>query len=274
METPIQKQFYPTIWQSFKLIIWLVLISILIVIPFAIIGDFFKKYTIQGGGLIDSLIFLVAYVIPFLIIIRLGLKRLRSINSIDFNFKFNKIPFNIIFISIITALAATIIIDPLVELIPMSDSFRDFMLKLAQPNIFSFLSIVIIAPILEEIFFRGIILEGFLKNYSPQKAIIWSAFIFGIIHLNPWQAIGAFATGIIIGWIYWRSNSLIPGILIHFTNNLIAFCGIALSDNKTETFVEFVGGWQIYLTVFGISLIILFVGIKTLEKKFNKTQVC
>ena len=274
METPIRKQFYPTIWQSFKLIIRMVLISIPIAIPFVIIGEFIKKYPNHGSDFIDSSIFLVAYVIPFLIIIRLGLKRFRSINSSDFNLKFNKIPADIIIISIATALAATIIIDPLVELIPMPDSFRDFMLKLAQPNIFSFLLIVIAAPILEEIFFRGIILEGFLKNYPPQKAIIWSALIFGIVHMNPWQAIGATFAGLIIGWIYWKSNSLIPGITIHFTNNLIGFFILALSNNKAGTFVELVGGWKIYFTVLGVALVILLAGFKTLEMKFKNFQAC
>ena len=92
-----------------------------------------------------------------------------------------------------------------------------------QPNISSFLTILIAAPLLEEVFFRGILLEGFLKNYSPAKAITWSALIFGMVHLNPWQAIGATVDGLLIGWLYWRTNSLIPGLIIHMFNNLIGF---------------------------------------------------
>jgi len=83
METPIQKQFYPTIWQSFKLIIRMVLISVPMIILLKFIGDFLKKYFNQGSDLIDSSILLVVYVIPFLIIIRLGLKRPYSNNLGD-----------------------------------------------------------------------------------------------------------------------------------------------------------------------------------------------
>lgn len=46
-------------------------------------------------------------------------------------------------------------------------------------------SAVLLAPVLEEMLFRGIMLDGLLKRYSPTKAIVWSAVLFGIVHLNP-----------------------------------------------------------------------------------------
>lgn len=58
-------------------------------------------------------------------------------------------------------------------------------------SIYLYGTIILVAPIFEEIFFRGIILEGFLNRYKPLAAIIASALIFGIFHLNIPQFINA-----------------------------------------------------------------------------------
>jgi membrane protease YdiL (CAAX protease family) len=62
------------------------------------------------------------------------------------------------------------------------------------------LATVVVAPILEEIVFRGMLLRGFLKHYSVRKSIIISAIFFGIAHMNPWQFIAGLAAGIVLGW--------------------------------------------------------------------------
>lgn len=64
-------------------------------------------------------------------------------------------------------------------------------------------SAVLLAPVLEEIVFRGIMLDGFPKRYSPTKATLWSALFFGLIHLNPVQSVGAFMLGISLGWLHY-----------------------------------------------------------------------
>lgn len=81
--------------------------------------------------------------------------------------------------------------------------------------------LIIIPSFTEEIFFRGFILNGFAKNYSAKKAIIVSALLFGVIHLNPWQFFSAFIIGIISGWICVKTNSILPSIYIHLFNNTI-----------------------------------------------------
>lgn len=89
--------------------------------------------------------------------------------------------------------------------------------------IVALISISLVAPIFEEIVFRGIILDGLLIKYSPKKAIIISALIFGVIHGNFDQGVNAFLIGIILGIIYFKTKSLLPGILIHFLNNTFYF---------------------------------------------------
>jgi len=115
-------------------------------------------------------------------------------------------------------------IDPLVSSIPMPDFVRKFMMEMfCKTDIFSFITIVIAAPLLEELIFRGVILNGFLHNYSPKKAIVVSAVLFGFVHLNPWQFVGATLLGLFMGWIYYKTHCIWLTIFIHFMNNLIGF---------------------------------------------------
>ena len=86
-----------------------------------------------------------------------------------------------------------------------------------------FVAVVIIAPITEELFFRGIILNGLLLIYKPIKSIFVSALLFGLIHLNPWQLLPAITAGILIGWIYYKTNNILLCILIHGFNNASNF---------------------------------------------------
>ena len=75
------------------------------------------------------------------------------------------------------------------------------------------------APVLEEMLFRGVILRGFLRRYSRTFAILWSAALFGIAHLNIYQLATALAVGVVAGWLYERCRSLWPCILLHATYN-------------------------------------------------------
>lgn len=74
---------------------------------------------------------------------------------------------------------------------------------------------ILLIPVLEGLLFRGLFLDSFLKIYSPLKAIIYSSILFSIIHINPMQTLSAFLSGLIIGWLYYKTESLLPCILFH-----------------------------------------------------------
>lgn len=77
------------------------------------------------------------------------------------------------------------------------------------------LLLVVVAPVTEELLFRGIILRGFLSRYSVVTAVTLSALLFALFHLNPWQFIGAFALGLVFGWWYVKTRSLVPCLVGH-----------------------------------------------------------
>lgn len=71
------------------------------------------------------------------------------------------------------------------------------------------------APVTEELLFRGVLLPGLLRNYSPAVAIGQTALLFGIFHFNPAQALNAFLLGLLLGWVYYRCRSLWLCIGLH-----------------------------------------------------------
>ena len=96
---------------------------------------------------------------------------------------------------------------------------------------------VIMAPIFEEIVFRGIIQKGLMnKGIKPWKAIFISAVIFGLVHGNPWQFVGAVLLGSVLGLVYYKTKSLLLPILLHAFNNLCS--AVLIFYGKTESFAD------------------------------------
>ena len=81
------------------------------------------------------------------------------------------------------------------------------------------LLVALVGPVVEELFFRGAIERTLLRKYKPWVAIVVSGLIFGIVHMNPAQVVFASLAGMLLGWLYWRTRSLIPCMVVHVLNN-------------------------------------------------------
>lgn len=89
-----------------------------------------------------------------------------------------------------------------------------------------YVAVGILAPLAEEIVFRGAILRTLLDMMSKKNhwvAIMISAAIFGVVHGNTAQFVNALLMGLLLGWMYYRTKSLVPGILMHWVNNTMAY---------------------------------------------------
>jgi membrane protease YdiL (CAAX protease family) len=84
---------------------------------------------------------------------------------------------------------------------------------------------VVLAPLVEEIFFRGFLFQGFRQRYGWKGGVLLSSFIFGAAHLDPVAFLPTFVLGAVIAYIYHRSNSLWPGIILHVLVNALGVCG-------------------------------------------------
>lgn len=161
----------------------------------------------------------------------------------------------------ITMLAMGFVSEPLSSWLPMPDSIKQVFEKILSNSGWAFATTVVAAPVLEEFILRGVIERGLLRHTTPTKAILWSSFFFAVIHMNPWQAIGAFIAGAFLGWIYWRTHSLIACIFIHAINNgtayLIQILNPELPPDSTYKDLLDILSLHIYPEVFVIFVILL-----------------
>ena len=107
--------------------------------------------------------------------------------------------------------------------------------------------LVSLPSILEELVFRGVILTMFLNRYSSAKAIVFSAITFGLIHLlnlagdkdTVWvlsQVFWSFIIGLFYGYLFFRTGSLLPVIMVHYLGNLFIW---TLTNNiQTNATIE------------------------------------
>ncbi len=169
------------------------------------------------------------------------------------------------------------IISPIGGLIPMPEDFKKSFIQLAgQKGVYTFILMVIAAPVLEELIFRGIILEGLLKKYSPLTSIIISSLLFGIAHFNPWQFVIGLIIGIFSGWVYYKTRSLMPSIIIHAAANFWGFLSRHFTDSDSivnQDFLESCGGLTNLMLLIICSIIIVSICIFNLKKEFIKMEI-
>jgi uncharacterized protein len=103
-----------------------------------------------------------------------------------------------------------------------------------SPAMLFFLGIVM-APVVEEMLFRGFLFKGFRQRYGWKAAPILSSLIFGLSHLQLAAIIPTFLFGCVLAYVYHRTNSLFPGMILHFSINLWGL-GVAFAILKLSAF--------------------------------------
>ncbi|HEY0753684.1 MAG TPA: type II CAAX endopeptidase family protein [Ktedonobacteraceae bacterium] len=87
---------------------------------------------------------------------------------------------------------------------------------------------VLIAPFCEEIFFRGFVFPGLLRDLSPLWAVLVSSALFAVAHADPGSFIPLFLIGLALGFLRWRTGSTWASMSLHILNNLLASVEIIL----------------------------------------------
>ena len=98
----------------------------------------------------------------------------------------------------------------------------------------AFLKVAVVAPIVEELIFRGMILNGFRRNYHGAIAVFMSALLFSLFHLNPWQMPATFILGLLVGWLILRTNNIFVAIIGHSMNNAWVLLTVTFWDELKE----------------------------------------
>ena len=126
---------------------------------------------------------------------------------------------------VIMLIGINCITNPIIVQIP-SPSIEEFeqMLSGNETMLMAFaLAAIIVAPIAEELLYRGVLVNGIKNKFGTKAAIIGSSLVFAVAHGNVPQGIGAFTIGILLAYAYIKTESLWVPILLHFINNLSAF---------------------------------------------------
>lgn len=178
--------------------------------------------------------------------------------------KIQKMPKAIIFLlAFLVGLFQFIPMTALENFMDLPDQLEQDFVNLAH-NPIGILTLCIIAPIAEEYLFRGLMMRKMLRwNISPWYAIIASSILFGLIHLNPAQIPGAIILGIVMAWMCYRTRSLIPGIIIHITNNTLCL----IPEEYYDTYIASTPMMEGGLSLVSIAIIILSIWL------FNKKAV-
>lgn len=82
----------------------------------------------------------------------------------------------------------------------------------------------ILAPVVEEIFFRGFVFQGFRQKYGWVNSMLLSSALFAAAHLDPVALIPTFVLGCVLAYMFQRSNSIWPGVILHFLVNAFGLC--------------------------------------------------
>lgn len=168
---------------------------------------------------------------------------------------FTEVPGRTLLLCIPLVLSAMFVLNTLVEWLALPNWGEETFIAMSG-NVWGILSIAVGAPLVEELLFRGAVMGHLTRaGYSPTEVIVWSAVIFGVFHLNPAQIPFAFLLGLLFGWLYYRTGSLVPGMLCHFINNSLGVLTMQHTDTG-KTLSETVGGTTPLLIAFVASAVV------------------
>ena len=223
---------YPNIIQTVGLLALFVLLQIVFAIPLGVID-----MTTKSNLMSNPLTIAVVNLLSIGLLLWFGLRRTDA--SFKEVFPFRAIsPFLLLPISL-TVIGMSIILSEVnncvVNVLPIPPQIAEVFQNLfgTRENFWgALLAAVIVAPLTEELLFRGLMLRGFLNNYSVRKALIVSALFFGVFHVFPWQITGAAVLGVIFAWWFVKTRSLIPCLFGHALNNALPIILLAYPQLK------------------------------------------
>lgn len=184
--------------------------------------------------------------------------------------------------SVIAAIGALIPSAWLQEQMPELPNFVENEFDMILTNRWGYLAIGLLAPLSEEIVLRGAVLRSLLskplfanrsERFNIWTAISISALFFALIHFNPAQMPHAFVIGLLLGWMYWRTGSILPGVAYHWANNSIAYIIYNIYPDPDMKLIDVFKGSELHvLMAVGFSMLILLPAIYQLHLWMRRAE--
>lgn len=133
------------------------------------------------------------------------------------------------------------------------------------------ISAVLLAPVFEEVIFRGYAAGIVRRIYGGLAAWIISALLFGFVHAIPSVIVPAVFSGLVLGYFYLRYRSLGMVIMLHAMNNITA-CFLRSVDLGDVTFRELLGGGAVYWAVYALCAVVALVALIRMGSIVNRIK--
>ena len=180
-------------------------------------------------------------------------------------------PWFVLFWCVVAALGALVPSLWLQEHMPELPNLVEGEFDMIMKDRMGYFVVGLLAPLAEEMVFRGAILRSLLRwKSNPWVGIVISAILFAVIHMNPAQMPHAFLIGLLLGWMYWRTDSIVPGVVYHWVNNTVAYILYNIYPNPDLTLLDLFGSDQKVWMALGFSLLIFLPSLFQLNQRLSK----
>lgn len=147
--------------------------------------------------------------------------------------------------------AVGVVLEPLFTLLP------DLQIQVGR-GLWTILSLVVFAPVFEELICRGLVLGSLRARYGVTIAWIVSSLFFGVLHGQPVQVINGFVVGLVLGYVYIATDSLWATMILHALNNAVAYLLLATGHENT-LLIDLIPGRTLYVVVYVVALAVFVV---------------
>lgn len=180
-------------------------------------------------------------------------------------------PWFVLFWCVVAALGILIPSAWLQEQMPTLPNFAEDAFDMIMKDRWGYFVIGLLAPLTEELVFRGAVLRALLRwKSNPWVGITISAALFTLIHMNPAQMPHAFLVGLLLGWMYYRTDSIVPGVIYHWVNNTVAYVMYNLYPDPDMRLADLFGSERTVLMAVGFSLCIFLPALFQLNLRLRK----
>lgn len=181
----------------------------------------------------------------------------------------------VLFWCVMAALGAIIPSAWLQEHMPQLPNLIDVQLDMVLRERWGYIAVGLLAPLAEELVFRGAILRVLLRQWESRRwmCIAVSALVFSLAHGNPAQMPHAFIVGLLLGWMYCRTGSIVPGVAYHWVNNSVAYVMYNIIPDADAPLVMYFGSETRVLMALLCSLCILLPALFQLNVRMKKANL-
>ena len=167
------------------------------------------------------------------------------------------------------------------EMLPTLPNLVETEFDMILRSRWGYFAIGLLAPVCEELVFRGAILRSLLRWSCPADnrnpgghwlAIAISAVLFALAHFNPAQMPHALLVGMLLGWMYYRTDSVVPSVVYHWVNNSVAYVQYNLYPDPNMKLIDIFGSQRTVAAAVVFSLFILLPALYQLNICLKKAK--